>query len=69
MTVVDVVILTWNDPPELLDAAVHSALHSNVVDVNVIVVDNGSDAPAEVPTDARVALVRSDTNLGVAGRT
>ena len=63
--VVDVVILTWNDG-ELLDLAVTSALRSQGVDVNVIVVDNGSDPPASIPDDDRVRLVRNDANQGVA---
>jgi GT2 family glycosyltransferase len=63
---VDVVILTWNDGP-LLEVAVGSALASEGVDVNVIVVDNGSDPPAAVVDDPRVTLLRNDDNKGVAG--
>lgn len=59
---VDVVILTWNDG-DLLAQAVASALGSEDVDVAVIVVDNGSQPPAEVP--AGVRLLRSEENLGV----
>lgn len=62
---VDVVVLTWNDG-DLLRRAVESALASTGVDVRVIVVDNGSDPPAEVPPDPRVEVVRNETNLGVA---
>ena len=62
---VDVVILTWNDG-ELLAAAIDSALASTGVDVNVIVVDNGSEPPATVPDDRRVTLVRNPANRGVA---
>lgn len=67
MTPVDVVILTWNDPPEMLDAAVRSALSSEDVDVRVVVVDNGSEPPARVADDPRVELHRFDVNLGVSG--
>jgi N-acetylglucosaminyl-diphospho-decaprenol L-rhamnosyltransferase len=63
--VADVVILTWNDGA-LVDTAVASALEQSGVDVNVIVVDNGSTPPA-VFDDDRVTLIRSDTNLGVGG--
>jgi GT2 family glycosyltransferase len=63
---VDVVILTWNDGP-LLDTAIASALGSQGVDVRVVVVDNGSQPPAEVPPDPRVTLLRNDRNRGVAG--
>jgi len=66
-TVIDVVILTWNDG-ELLDAAIQSALAASGVEVQVIVVDNGSEPPATVPEDPRVILIRNDTNLGVSAR-
>ena len=65
MSAVDVVILTWNDG-ELLDRAVASALTSQGVEVNVIVVDNGSAPPATTVPDARITLVRNETNRGVA---
>lgn len=64
---VDVVILTWNDG-DRLQIALRSALDSEGVDVHVIVVDNGSDPPAEVMEgEPRVTLVRNETNRGVAG--
>lgn len=62
---VDVVILTWNDG-DVLERAVGSALSSEGVDVHVIVVDNGSERPATVPTDDRVRLLRNGANRGVA---
>ncbi len=62
---VDVVILTWNDG-DLLRSAVASALASEGVDVNVFVVDNGSEPPATVVDDPRVTLRRNPTNRGVA---
>ena len=62
---IDVVILTWNDG-HLLDDAVESALRSVDVDIDVVVVDNGSVPAAVVPDDPRVRLLRSDRNLGVA---
>ncbi len=62
---VDVVVLTWNDG-ERLAVALDSALSSSGVDVNVIVIDNGSDPPASVPDDPRVRLVRNESNRGVA---
>jgi GT2 family glycosyltransferase len=61
---VDVVILTWNDGA-LLGKAVDSVLHSEEVDAQVIVVDNGSDPPAVIDA-GDVELLRSETNLGVA---
>lgn len=62
---VDVVVLTWNDG-ELLDAAVRSALRSESVDVRVIVVDNGSDLPPELPSDPRIRVLANRANVGVA---
>jgi GT2 family glycosyltransferase len=60
---VDVVILTWDDG-ELLDRAVASCRTSTGVEVNVIVVDNGSSPPARVDDPATV--LRNPTNRGVA---
>lgn len=65
---VDVVILTWNDPPAMLESAVRSVLESGV-DATVIVIDNGSQ-PAAVVEEPGVMVVRSPRNLGVSvGRT
>ncbi len=63
--VIDVVVLTWNDGT-LLDRAVTSALTSEGVQVEVVVVDNGSDPPATPPADPRVTLIRNTRNRGVA---
>jgi GT2 family glycosyltransferase len=62
---IDVVVLTWNDG-EQARAAVDSALASRGVDIRVIVVDNGSTVAFE-HADSRVRVIRSATNLGVAG--
>jgi GT2 family glycosyltransferase len=65
MSLVDVVILSWNDG-EILADAVASATHQEGVDATVTVVDNGSEPPAWVADEA-AHLVRSETNLGVGG--
>lgn len=65
VSAVAVVILTWNDGA-LLDAAVSSVLASRGVEVELVVVDNGSEPPAVVPDDPRARLVRNDQNRGVA---
>lgn len=62
---VDVVVLAWNDG-DLLDDAVASALASTGVDVEVLVVDNGSETPVVPSSDPRVGLIRNATNRGVA---
>lgn len=60
---IDVVVITWNDPPATLAAAIESAQVSREVEVRVIVVDNGSDPPAEAPIG--VTVLRNESNLGV----
>jgi GT2 family glycosyltransferase len=62
---VDVVILTWNDG-DLLQAAVDSVVQSEQFAGNIIIVDNGSDPPAQAVVDGRVRMVRNDENKGVA---
>lgn len=65
-SLVDVVILSWNDGP-LLDAAVESAKGSGAIVCSITVVDNGSEPP--VPPIAGVNLIRNAANAGVsAGR-
>ena len=61
---IDVVILAWNDG-EQLDDAVVSALMSEGVDIEVVVVDNGSDLPVSM-VDPRVRVLRNEVNRGVA---
>jgi N-acetylglucosaminyl-diphospho-decaprenol L-rhamnosyltransferase len=60
---IDVVVITWNDDPAVLGAAIASAQASAGVDVQVVVVDNGSSPAVTVPDG--VALLRNNTNLGV----
>lgn len=60
-SLVDVVILSWNDGP-LLDAAVRSAKASGPIMRSISVVDNGSDPP--VPELPGVHVIRNATNLG-----
>jgi GT2 family glycosyltransferase len=62
---VDVIVLAWNDG-DLLDGAVASALASIGVDVEVLVVDNGSEPAVVPPRDPRVRVIRNTTNRGVA---
>lgn len=64
---IDVVTLTWNDG-DLLHRALDSVLASERVDVDVVVVDNGSDPPAAVPADPRVRVIRNAENRGVRAR-
>lgn len=69
MVDVSVVVLAFGDEPWLVESAL-SALASEGVEVEVIVVDNGASAAAisEVEAlDQRVRVVRPGTNLGFAG--
>jgi GT2 family glycosyltransferase len=63
----DVVVLTWNDDPEMVDTAVASALGQRGCDVRVLLIDNGSAPPARPSPDDRVVLLRNEENLGVGG--
>ena len=67
MADLSVVILTWNDAPDMLRAA-ESVVRSVGVTAEVIVVDNGSLEPAKFPNRLGTT-VRLDENVGVgAGR-
>jgi glycosyltransferase involved in cell wall biosynthesis len=66
VTAVDVVVLTWNDDPAMLDVALDSALEQQSCAVRLFVVDNGS-APPAVVADERAQVLRQDENLGVGG--
>lgn len=60
---VSVVILTWNDG-NLLSTCLDALLRSDGVELEVVVVDNGSDPGATVPDGVR--LLRNRSNRGVA---
>lgn len=62
---IDVVILTWNDGP-VLQRAVDSVHRSVGVDARVVVVDNGSEPPAEPVLTAVDELIPLERNRGVA---
>src|SRR3712207_9066101 len=67
-TRVSAVILAWGDEP-VLEEAVHAALASEGVDVDVVLVDNGctSDAVTRLAGVAGVTGVEPGENLGFAG--
>ena len=62
---VDVVVLTWDDEDEMLEA-VASARSSEGVAVSVVVVDNGSARPVAAPPGGELTVIRSPRNIGVA---
>ena len=64
MTTASIIIPTHNRP-EFVDRAVGSALDQSVSDIEVIVVDDGSDPPCAIKsTDPRVRLHRRDSAGG-----
>jgi GT2 family glycosyltransferase len=66
MTQVSVIILAFGDEP-LLGASVTAVLDSKDVEVEVVVVDNGSASIGEVPHDPRVRVITPGENTGFAG--
>lgn len=66
MTQVSVIILAFGDEP-LLGESVTAALDSKDVEVEVVVVDNGSASIDDVPHDPRVLVITPGDNTGFAG--
>lgn len=60
------IVVTTYDRPRLLPHAVRSALAQTVADVEVVVVDDGSRVPVELPADPRLHLLRLPQNRGLA---
>jgi glycosyltransferase involved in cell wall biosynthesis len=60
------IIIPSHNRPHMLMNAVHSALAQTVENIEVIVVDDGSQPPAILPALPRLRLVRLETNQGVA---
>jgi glycosyltransferase involved in cell wall biosynthesis len=61
------VVIATHDRPDLLRRAVGSVLAQTVADLEVIVVDDASVCPPELPPDPRVRLIVHDFNSGPAG--
>lgn len=59
------VVIPTHNRPKMLGDAIRSVLSQRLDDFEVIVVDDGSDPPAEIPDDARVRLVRLEPNQGI----
>ncbi|MDH6058627.1 glycosyltransferase family 2 protein [Umezakia ovalisporum] len=60
-----VIIPTYNRP-HLLPRAVNTALAQTLADIEVIVVDDASDKPVNLPTDSRLKIIRLPKNMGTA---
>lgn len=60
------IILPTHDRPGPLREAIVSVLAQTVGDFELLVVDDGSRVPAVIPDDARIRLIRLETNQGPA---
>lgn len=60
------IIIPSHNRPHMVMIAVQSALGQTLENVEVIVVDDGSEPPLELPTLPRLRLIRLPTNQGVA---
>lgn len=58
------VVIPTRDRHDLLPEALESALAQSMTDLEVVVVDDGSDPPVTLPHDPRVRLVRLDVPRG-----
>lgn len=63
LPLLSIIIPSYNRPHMLLHA-VQSALAQTVENIEVIVVDDGSQPPVELPTLARLRLLRLEANRG-----
>lgn len=66
MTLVSVIVPTRNRPHSL-PQALRSALEQTYANIEIVVIDDASTPPAEVPDDPRIRLVRVEERLGGAG--
>ena len=58
------IIIPTRDRPELLGRAVAGALAQTVPDLQVVVIDDGSAEPVQLPPDPRLEVVRNPRPLG-----
>lgn len=61
------IIIPTRDRPQLLPRAVQSALSQTMTDLEVIVVDDASTQPIDLPADPRLRIIRLSTPRGGAG--
>jgi len=60
------IIITTYNRPQLLPRAVRSALSQTVEDIEVLVVDDGSTKPVDLPTHPKLTVLRLPVNRGLA---
>ncbi|GAB4385745.1 MAG: glycosyltransferase [Elainellaceae cyanobacterium] len=61
------IIIPTHNRPDLLPVAVQSALNQTYQDLEVVVVDDASHPPAQLPEDPRLRIIRLDQGVGGAG--
>jgi len=61
------IIIPTHNRPHLLPQAVRSALSQTYPDLEVIVVDDASREPVQLPEDPRLRVIRLETGVGGAG--
>ncbi|PSN16656.1 glycosyl transferase family 2 [filamentous cyanobacterium CCT1] len=61
------VIIPTHNRPHLLPLAVRSALQQTYADLEVVIVDDASNPPVQLPADPRVRVIRVDPGRGGAG--
>src|SRR5215207_484685 len=64
LPVVATIVIPTHDRPELLERAVASALAQTAPEIQVVVVDDGSTRPVQLPHDPRLDVVRNPHPLG-----
>lgn len=61
------VIMPTRNRPDYLREAIQSVLDQTIQDFEIVVVDDCSDVPFEVPADPRIRVIRNDHRRGPAG--
>lgn len=61
------IIIPTHNRPDLLPIAVHSALAQTYANIEVVVVDDASEPPVQLPADPKLRVIRVSPGVGGAG--